>query len=136
MTWALPQFESARITARLDELAYLNPGLRLTFVNKQAQQGGGRSAASSADERKDEDSTPKSKLPVFDGAGPYEFCHKGGLQDLVEALTNRSTPLYTDVHTIAAQKSKNGIEVDVALRWMKDSYSEEIVGTLLRCWTA
>ena len=78
-----------------------------------------------------DESRAKFKLPVYAGAGPYEFCHNGGLQDLVDVLTNSSTPLYTDVHTITAKASKNGIEVDVALRWMKDSYSEDVIGTFL-----
>ena len=59
-------FDSIRLKARMDELAFLNPGLVLTLQDKTAH-----------------------------GNGSIEiFYHAGGLQEYVEMLCNTKTPLF------------------------------------------
>ena len=125
------KFDPAKLKGRMDELAYLNPGLVLTLT----------------DER---DATKKKKMEVY--------YHAGGLEEYVALLCKTKTPLISDKNASskkAAKKVKKAddpldgmlsddgstilvtgsstadkalpVEVKVALRWSSDMYTESIL---------
>ncbi|GKY99483.1 hypothetical protein MPSEU_000902500 [Mayamaea pseudoterrestris] len=131
-------FESSRLRSRMDEIAYLNPGLVLTL--------------------KDERIMPKVKNRL------KVFYHAGGLIEYVELLCQSKTPLFTksskitkvkrsktagtvvdlpsdpltgilsiDESTIfitgtsPASDGRPSVGVSVALRWSSDMYTESIL---------
>jgi len=144
--------DSKRISARMDELAYLNAGIALTLTDRR--QGGEVEGA-------------------VDGAGDAAahetttFFHAGGLAEYAALLSNGKTPLFAappakkrkakknagaaadsdptaallsdDGSTVTIRcsetakiRSPNGdttidVSVDVALRWSGDSYSESVL---------
>jgi DNA gyrase subunit B len=132
-------FDSSRLRSRMDELAFLNPGLVLTLQDKMAS-----------------------------GSGSVEiFHHAGGLLEYVEMLCNTKTPLFGEKEKAKSDKmnsSKNGrgkkgdgnlndplrgllsddggtifitgtvdtpdappVTVTAALRWSSDMYTETIL---------
>jgi DNA gyrase subunit B len=130
------KLDPAKLKGRMDELAYLNPGLVLTLNDQR-------------------DETKKKKVDIY--------YHAGGLEEYVALLCKTKTPLIADKKTTskkATKKSKNikkeqkdnpldgmisedgstilvigtssaekapPVEVKVALRWSSDMYSESIL---------
>jgi DNA gyrase subunit B len=132
-------FDSMRLKARMDELAFLNPGLVLTLQDKTAHGNGA--------------------IDIFH--------HAGGLLEYVEMLCNTKSPLFGDTDKTKVSKgkiSKNGklkkgeksqsdpveglisedggtifitgtvdtsdappVSVTAALRWSDDMYTETIL---------
>lgn len=132
------KFDPARLRGRMDELAYLNPGLVLTLSDERTEQ--------------------KKKLDIY--------YHAGGLEEYALLLCKGKTPLLMDKKkkpakkkvnakkTVAKKKLKKNddplgmlssdgatilisgessagdapsVEVKVALRWSSDMYTESIL---------
>ena len=90
------RFNSETVSRRLRELAYLNKGLKITFVDERA---------------KEED---KKQM---------EFCYAGGISDYVKYLNQNKTPLHDD--PILLEGKKDDILCSVAMQYT-DGYTENV----------
>ena len=54
------------------------------------------------------------------------YCYKGGIQEYVAYMTREKTPLHQDI--IFVQGEKNGVQLEVALQWCVDAYSDNLLG--------
>jgi DNA gyrase subunit B len=91
-------FEYERLVARMDELAYLNAGVKITMT----------------DARPD---TPKSQT----------FEHKGGIEEFVQLLCEGRHCLHPEVPVLKATGERDGVAVEVCLRWSGDMYTDNLV---------
>lgn len=91
-------FEFDRVSGRLDELAYLNAGIRIVMTD---ERGEGRR---------------------------QEFFHEGGIREYVQLMCSSKEELHPDVAVIHAAGEKNGVAVEAALRWSKDQYDDLLIG--------
>ena len=68
--------------------------------------------------------------PVVTRKGPKEehFRHDGGIQELVVHMCDSKQLLHEGVPYIGFTVESKGVVVDVALRWSKDLYTDNIVG--------
>ncbi|MBQ9300573.1 MAG: type IIA DNA topoisomerase subunit B [Clostridia bacterium] len=90
------RFNSETVSRRLRELAYLNKGLKITFVDERAKE----------DDKKQ-----------------MEFCYAGGISDYVKYLNLNKTPLHAD--PILLEGKKDDILCTVAMQYT-DSYTESV----------
>ncbi|GAB5365507.1 hypothetical protein AAMO2058_001064300 [Amorphochlora amoebiformis] len=86
------------LKGRLHELAYLNPGIRLILADKRSEEG---------------------KTSIFE--------HKGGIQEMVRDMCDGRSPLHSDLSRLTFNGTKDGIEVEIAIQWSKDQYSDSLV---------
>ncbi|MEA5468936.1 DNA topoisomerase (ATP-hydrolyzing) subunit B [Spirulina sp. 06S082] len=54
------------------------------------------------------------------------YCYEGGIKEYVAYMTRDKTPLHEDI--IYVEGEKNGVQVEVALQWCIDAYSDTILG--------
>lgn len=54
------------------------------------------------------------------------YCYEGGIKEYVAYMTREKTPLHGDIIYVAAEKS--GVQVEVALQWCTDAYSDNLLG--------
>lgn len=141
------KFDPSRLRGRMDELAYLNPGLVLTLTDNR--------------QSKDNDNKPKMVNEIF--------FHAGGLEEYVKLLCKTKNPLIVPKRTMKSKMTKKGdssdtqsspkrshdllsqmisedgstllisssmlpqssllssIDVNIALRWSSDMYTESIL---------
>jgi len=90
------RFNSETVSRRLRELAYLNKGLKITFIDERARE---------------ED---KKQM---------EFCYAGGISDYVKFLNQNKTTLHDD--TILLEGKKDDILCSVAMQYT-DGYTENL----------
>ena len=90
------RFNSETVSRRLRELAYLNKGLKITFVDERARD----------DDKKQ-----------------MEFCYAGGIGDYVKYLNQNKTPLHSE--PIMLEGKKDDILCAVAMQYT-DSYTESV----------
>ncbi len=95
-------FDYGTLSGRLKELAYLNAGVRIIFTDK-------RSSATKDGEFRIE-----------------EYLYEGGIQEYVAYMNREKQHLHEEVIFINAEK--NNVQVEVALQWCVDSYSDNILG--------
>ena len=96
-------FDFPTLAARLRELAYLNGGVNILF----------------SDGRQD----------ALDEAGnPHRetYFYEGGIKEYVAYMTQDKDPLHKDI--IFVQGEKDGVQVEAALQWCSDAYSDSILG--------
>ncbi len=96
------EFDYGTLSGRLKELAYLNAGVRIIFTDK-------RSSATKDGEFRIE-----------------EYLYEGGIQEYVAYMNRDKQHLHEEVIFINAEK--NNVQVEVALQWCVDSYSDNILG--------
>ncbi|QPN58014.1 DNA topoisomerase (ATP-hydrolyzing) subunit B [Synechococcus sp. CBW1107] len=96
-------FDYATLSGRLRELAYLNGGVRIVFRDE-------REAARSSD------------------GSPHEeiYHYEGGIREYVTYMNAGKDPLHPDI--IYVNASKDGVQVEAALQWCVDAYSDSILG--------
>ncbi|MBQ9195686.1 MAG: type IIA DNA topoisomerase subunit B [Clostridia bacterium] len=90
------RFNSETVSRRLRELAYLNKGLKITFIDERAKE----------DDKKQ-----------------MEFCYAGGISDYVKYLNQNKTPLHAD--PILLEGKRDDILCSVAMQYT-DSYTESV----------
>ncbi|MCP9887014.1 DNA topoisomerase (ATP-hydrolyzing) subunit B [Cyanobium sp. ATX 6A2] len=97
------EFDYATLAARLRELAYLNGGVRIVF----------------RDER------PAS---CSEAGEPHEesYLYEGGIREYVAYMNAEKDPLHRDI--IYVNATKDGVQVEAALQWCVDAYSDSILG--------
>ena len=96
-------FDYATLSARLRELAYLNGGVRIVF----------------RDERQ----------PVLDAEGaPHEevYFYEGGIKEYVTYMNAEKDALHPEI--IYVNSEKDNVQVEAALQWCVDAYSDSILG--------
>ncbi|ERN41645.1 DNA gyrase, B subunit [Rubidibacter lacunae KORDI 51-2] len=91
------EFDYSVLAGRLRELAYLNAGVRITFI----------------DDRQD---TPHSET----------YCYEGGIKEYVAYMTREKDPLHSDI--IYVEGDRDGVQVEAALQWCIDAYSDNLLG--------
>lgn len=100
-------FDRDILEQRLDELAYLNAGLEIVLCDERISENDGGMS-----------SRPHQTV----------FLHKGGIKEYVGSLSEGYTALYPDTPTMLFQGEKNGVDVEVAMRWNSDSYTDKLIG--------
>ncbi|CAK6702025.1 DNA topoisomerase (ATP-hydrolyzing) subunit B [Synechococcus sp. CCY9201] len=96
-------FDYATLSARLRELAYLNGGVRIVFRDE-------RTTARGAD----------------DAAHEEIYFYEGGIKEYVAYMNAGKDPLHPDI--IYVNSEKEGVQVEAALQWCVDAYSDSILG--------
>jgi DNA gyrase subunit B len=96
-------FDYHTLSARLRELAYLNGGVRIVFRDE-------RDAARSADREPHEET----------------YHYEGGIREYVAYMNAEKDPLHPEIIYVNAEK--DGVQVEAALQWCVDAYSDSILG--------
>jgi len=96
-------FDYQTLSARLRELAYLNGGVRIVFQDQRAQ------------------------ALTADGEAHEEVYHyEGGIREYVAYMNAEKDPLHPEIIYVDAEK--DGVQVEAALQWCVDAYSDSILG--------
>jgi DNA gyrase subunit B len=93
-------FDYITLANRLRELAYLNASLRIAFEDKRTGEG----------------RDPRSDV----------YFYSGGIKEYIGYLNAEKQPLHEEV--IYVQGEKNKVQVEVALQWCVDAYSDNVLG--------
>ncbi len=97
------EFDYQTLSSRLRELAYLNGGVRIVFRDERASA---RNAAGEAHEE--------------------SYHYVGGIKEYVAYMNAEKDPLHPDIIYVNAEKE--GVQVEAALQWCVDAYSDSILG--------
>lgn len=124
-------FEFDRLASRFDELAYLNAGLTIHLTDLRTGK-----------KKTVTESTVESgglAVPIeLEGNKLREvtYCHIGGIKELVQSLCHDKKNLHPEkdllyvcenyVHVVNDQKTN--INIEVALRWSKDMFMDNLFG--------
>ncbi len=96
-------FDYSILSVRLRELAYLNGGVRIVFrderINAQKEDG-----------------------------SPYEevYFYEGGIKEYVAYMNTEKDSLHPEI--IYVNSEKDGVQVEAAMQWCVDAYSDSILG--------
>jgi DNA gyrase subunit B len=96
------EFDYDTLASRLRELAYLNAGVDITFSDFRLE-------------------LIKAKQPRVS-----QYCYEGGIKEYVEYINSGKEPLHPDV--IYVNSDKNGVQVEAALQWCSDAFSDNLLG--------
>ncbi|BAZ04146.1 DNA topoisomerase (ATP-hydrolyzing) subunit B [Calothrix sp. NIES-3974] len=96
------EFDYTTLASRLRELAYLNGGVRITFTDNRLE-------------------LLKSETPKVE---VYEY--KGGIREYVAYMNADKQALHEEI--IYVQGERNNVQVEVALQWCVDAYSDNVLG--------
>ena len=96
------EFDYSTIVGRLRELAYLNAGVKITITDR--------------------------RLELLKGDEPRveSYCYEGGIKEYVTYMNREKQPLHEEV--IFVQGEKNEVQVEVALQWCVDAFSDNVLG--------
>ncbi|MFN9618375.1 MAG: DNA topoisomerase (ATP-hydrolyzing) subunit B [Synechococcaceae cyanobacterium] len=97
------EFDYHTLSARLRELAYLNGVVRIVFRDERP------AALSEAGEAHEE-----------------VYFYEGGIREYVAYMNAEKEPLHPDIIHVNAEK--DGVQVEAALQWCSDAYSDSILG--------
>jgi len=95
-------FDYATLAGRLRELAFLNGGVRMTFT----------------------DYRPDS----LESGEPHTetYFYEGGIREYVTYMNREKQPLHEEI--IYVQGERNNVQVEVALQWSADAYTDNLLG--------
>lgn len=96
------EFDYITLASRFRELAFLNAGVRLRF----------------ADER--------LELLKLAEAQVETYYYEGGIREYIAYLNRDKQPLHEEI--IFTQGEKNNVQVEVALQWCVDAYTDNLLG--------
>jgi DNA gyrase subunit B len=96
------EFDYTTLSSRLRELAYLNAGVRITFADNRLE-------------------LLKSETPRLE---TYEY--KGGIREYVAYMNADKQPQHEEI--IYVQGERHNVQVEVALQWCSDAYSDNVLG--------
>ncbi|MFY8149396.1 MAG: DNA topoisomerase (ATP-hydrolyzing) subunit B, partial [Prochlorococcaceae cyanobacterium] len=97
------EFDFPTLAARLRELAYLNGGVRIVFRDERPKARGS-------------DGEPHEEV----------FFYEGGIKEYVAYMNAEKDPLHPEIIYVNAEK--DGVQVEAALQWCVDAYSDSILG--------
>ncbi|MDX2230283.1 MAG: DNA topoisomerase (ATP-hydrolyzing) subunit B [Leptolyngbyaceae cyanobacterium bins.349] len=95
-------FTYATLAGRMRELAFLNGGVRITFTDNRvnAQEG---------------------ELPHVE-----TYFYEGGIREYVTYMNRDKQPLHEEI--VYVQGERNNVQVEVALQWSADAYTDNLLG--------
>ncbi len=95
-------FDYATLASRLRELAFLNGGVRITFTD--------------------------NRLEYLNLEEPHVevYYYEGGIREYVSYMNHDKQPLNEEV--IHIQGERNNVQVEVALQWCTDAYTDNLFG--------
>ncbi|MBS3029769.1 MAG: DNA topoisomerase (ATP-hydrolyzing) subunit B [Dolichospermum sp. DET50] len=96
------EFDYITLSGRLRELAYLNAGVRIIFTDHRLE-------------------ILKSDTPRIE---TYEY--KGGIKEYIAYMNREKQPLHEEI--IYVQGERNNVQVEVALQWCTDAYTDNVLG--------
>ncbi len=96
------EFDYATIASRLRELAYLNAGVKITLTDHRLE------------------------LIKLEKPKTESFCYEGGIREYVTYMNREKQPLHEDIIYVSGER--NNVQVEVALQWCVDAYSDNILG--------
>ncbi|GAB4471743.1 MAG: DNA topoisomerase (ATP-hydrolyzing) subunit B [Elainellaceae cyanobacterium] len=96
------EFDYNTLAGRLRELAYLNAGVEITFTDNRLE-------------------LLKSDEPRVE-----TYHYAGGIREYVEYMNHEKQALHEEI--IYVQGERNNVEVEVALQWCVDAYSDNLLG--------
>ncbi|MEB3253073.1 MAG: DNA topoisomerase (ATP-hydrolyzing) subunit B [Synechococcus sp.] len=96
-------FDYAMLSARLRELAYLNGGVRIVFRDER-------------ESARDAEGNPHEET----------YFYEGGIKEYVAYMNKEKDPLHPEIIHVNAEK--DGVQVEAALQWCSDAYSDSILG--------
>ncbi|CAD5960344.1 DNA gyrase subunit B [Planktothrix tepida] len=96
------EFDCDTIASRLRELAYLNAGVKVTLSDHRLE-------------------LLKRETPRIE-----TYCYEGGIREYIAYMNNDKQPLHEDIIYISGER--NNVQIEVALQWCTDAYSDTILG--------
>ncbi len=96
------EFDYITLSGRLRELAYLNAGVKITF----------------SDHRLELLKSSESKVETYE--------YKGGIKEYIAYMNRDKQPLHEEI--IFVQGERNNVQVEVALQWCTDAYTDNLLG--------
>ncbi|MBD2199821.1 MULTISPECIES: DNA topoisomerase (ATP-hydrolyzing) subunit B [Calothrix] len=96
------EFDYITLAGRLRELAYLNAGVKITFTDNRLE-------------------LLKSDTPKIE---TYEY--KGGIKEYIAYMNREKQPLHEEI--IYVQGERSNVQVEVALQWCTDAYTDNVLG--------
>ncbi|MBM0740704.1 DNA topoisomerase (ATP-hydrolyzing) subunit B [Phormidium sp. CLA17] len=95
-------FDYVTVAGRLRELAFLNGGVRITFTD--------------------------DRLELLKASEPHVevYFYEGGIREYVTYMNREKQPLHDEV--VYVQGERNNVQVEVALQWCADAYSDNLLG--------
>ena len=96
-------FDYQTLSSRLRELAYLNGGVKIVFRDDR-------------ETAKDAEGNPHEEI----------YFYEGGIKEYVAYMNAEKDPLHADI--IYVNSEKEGVQVEAALQWCVDAYSDSILG--------
>ncbi|MGF1523626.1 MAG: DNA topoisomerase (ATP-hydrolyzing) subunit B [Leptolyngbyaceae cyanobacterium] len=96
------EFDYTTLAGRLRELAYLNAGVDITFTDYRLE------------------------LLKADEPKVSRYHYEGGIKEYVGYINNEKQPLHDEI--IYVHSDKDGVQVEVALQWCVDAYSDNLLG--------
>jgi DNA gyrase subunit B len=96
------EFDYTVLAARLRELGYLNAGVKITFSDHRLE-------------------LLKSGEPRIES-----YCYEGGIKEYIAYMNREKQPLHEEV--IYVQGERNNVQIEVALQWCVDAFSDNVLG--------
>jgi DNA gyrase subunit B len=96
------QFDYKTLSGRLRELAYLNGGVKITFSDR------------------------RSELLDNEEVHTETYYYEGGIREYVAYMNREKQPLHEEV--VYVQGERNSVQVEVALQWCSDAYTDNVIG--------
>lgn len=96
------EFDYTILAGRLRELGYLNAGVRITFSDHRLE-------------------LLKSSEPRVE-----TYCYEGGIKEYIAYMNRDKQPLHEEV--IYVQGERNNVQIEVALQWCVDAFSDNVLG--------
>lgn len=130
------EFEYDRLATRIDELAYLNAGLTIKLIDARPKDRRHKTININKDDEEEAPKKDKKKIkkveeePKTDDDSPYVqvFRHDGGIKELVSVMCEEKTNLHPDTEVIGIIGEGKGVNVEIAMRWSKDQYTDDMTG--------
>ena len=98
------EFDYHTLSARLRELAYLNGGVRIVFRDERTS----------------------ARNPAGGEAHEEVYHYEGGIKEYVAYMNAEKDPLHPEI--IYVDSERDGVQVEAALQWCVDAYSDNIFG--------
>jgi DNA gyrase subunit B len=96
------EFDYDTLAGRLRELAYLNAGIEVIFTDY--------------------------RLELLKGDKPRvtNFHYAGGISEYIEYINSDKQPIHDEIIHISSER--DGVQVEAALQWCVDAYSDNLLG--------
>jgi DNA gyrase subunit B len=96
------EFDYATLAGRLRELAFLNGGVKISFAD--------------------------NRLELLKAEEPHieTYLYEGGIREYVSYINHDKDPLHSEIIYISGER--NNVQVEAALQWCVDAYSDNLLG--------